>query len=117
MRQTYRTLNQLHKTRNNDQFWNVIKRSKQQGICSDVPIDLKSLINYFEQKLPPPTVQSETITESGVKEKRSILRVSKHDVTLNRDKVIKYIMQLKLNCAPANEGITRNIYDMVLRVH
>ena len=28
----------------------------------------------------------------------------KHDVTLNRDKVIKYIIKLKLNCA--NDGIT-----------
>ena len=66
------------------------------------------MINYFEQKFSPPTVQSETIKESErrVKEKISRLRGSKHDVTLNRCKIINYIMQLKLNCAPANDGIT-----------
>ena len=110
VRQTYRTLNRLQKTKDSNQFWNVIKRSKQQGKCSDVslPIDLKSLNNYFEQKFSPPTVQSEAITETGrrVREKISLLRGSKHDVTLNRAKVIKYIMQLKLNCALANDGIT-----------
>ena len=93
--------------------------SCSKGKCSDVPIDLKSLINYFEQKFSPPTVQGETITESGrrVKEKISLLRGSKHDATLNRDKVIKYIMQLKLNCAPAMTSSQRNICDMVLGVH
>ena len=38
------------------QFWNVIKRSKQKGKCSDVRIGLKPLINYFEQTFSPPTV-------------------------------------------------------------
>ena len=66
------------------------------------------MINYFEQNFSPPTVQSETIKESEcrVKVKISLLRGSKHDVTLNRCKIINYIMQLKLNCAPANDGIT-----------
>ena len=81
---------------------------KYQGKCSDIPIDLKSLINYFQHKFLLPTVQSESIynSERRVKEKISQLRGSKHDVTLNRDKVINYIMQLKLNCAPANDGIS-----------
>ena len=93
----------LQKTKNCKLFWNVTKRSKQQGKCSDVRIDIK-----IEQNFSPPTVQSETIKESErrVKEKISLLCGSKHDVTLNRGKIINYIMQLKLNCAPANDGIT-----------
>ena len=64
MRQTYKTFSRLQKTKNSKQLWNVIKRSKQQGKYSDIPIDLKTLINYLEQKFSPPTIQSETIKES-----------------------------------------------------
>ena len=101
-------MNQLQKTKNSKQFWNVIKRPKQQEKCSNVRINLTTLINYFEQIFSPPTVQSETIKESEcrVTEKISLLRGSKHDVTLNRDTIITYIMQLKLNCALAIDGIT-----------
>ena len=36
IRQTYRTLNRLQKTKNSNQFWYVMKQSKQQRKCSDV---------------------------------------------------------------------------------
>ena len=60
---SFKTLDQLYKSRSSKQFWNVIRKSKSTAI-TDSAISMKCLTDYFTDKLSAPNNETGVITET-----------------------------------------------------
>ena len=69
-------------------------------------INLQTLVDHYTKKFAPPRNINDTIKSSQQCVDDKINNLTLHDQQITQTMVKRYICKLKLNCSPANDGIT-----------
>ena len=61
----FKTLDRLHSAKNSKQFWNIVRKSKQNDVQDDA-ISNSTLTEYFQEKMSSSINPTDVITEAEV---------------------------------------------------
>ena len=61
---SFRTLNTLYRTQDSKTFWKIVRKRRRNCNDQSSDIELKTLVNYYTDKIAPPKVTNDIITAS-----------------------------------------------------
>ena len=105
-RNSFKTLNELYHTHDSKQFWKLVRRRRLNGNDPSSDINLQTLVDHYTKKFAPPRNINDTIRSSQQCVDDKINNLTLHDQQITQTMAKRYICKLKLNCSPANDGIT-----------
>ena len=105
-RNSFKTLNELYHIHDSKQFWKLVRRRRLNGNDPSSDINLQTLVDHYTKKFSPPRNINDTIRSSQQCVDDKINNLTLHDQQITQTMVKRYICKLKLNCSPANDGIT-----------
>ena len=105
-RNSFKTLNELYHIHDSKQFWKLVRRRRLNGNDPSSDINLQTLVDHYTKKFAPPRNINDTIRSSQQCVDDKINNLTLHDQQITQTMVKQYICKLKLNCSPANDGIT-----------